>query len=91
MEALGSALFGQKACGQCHTIKGNPSANGKVGPDLTHIGSRKTILTFMKNTSQNLHRWIDHPQLLKKGAHMPSFRFKTKQINAVVAYLEGLK
>jgi cytochrome c oxidase subunit 2 len=90
-QALGSALFGSKACGQCHNIRGNPGADGDVGPDLTHIGSRKTILTFEKNTKDNLLKWLDHPQDVKKGAHMPSFRFNDKQLNNLVTYLEGLK
>jgi cytochrome c oxidase subunit 2 len=90
-EVLGSAIFGSKACGSCHNIKGDAGANGDVGPDLTHIGSRKTILTYLKNTPQNLHKWIDHPQIVKQGAHMPSFKFNKKQLNNLVTYLEALK
>jgi len=91
MAALGDAVFSGKSCGRCHNIKGNPSANGDVGPDLTHIASRKTILTFVKNTPKNLHEWINHPQKMKEGAHMPGFKFNKKQLNAIVDYLEGLK
>ncbi len=88
---LGNAIFNSLSCGRCHNINGNPSADGHDGPDLTHLISRKTILTFVENTPKNLHHWINHTQQMKKGANMPPFRFNKKQLNAVVAYLEGLK
>jgi cytochrome c oxidase subunit 2 len=91
MEALGSALFGSKACGSCHNIKGKPGANGDVGPDLTHVGSRKTLVTFLQNTPENMSAWLDNPQNVKKGAHMPSFHFNKEELKSLTTYLEGLK
>src|SRR3954468_10282129 len=38
----GADLFASKACVMCHTIRGT-SAGSRVGPDLTHFGSRKSI------------------------------------------------
>jgi cytochrome c oxidase subunit 2 len=35
----GADLFASKACVMCHTIRGT-SAGSRVGPDLTHFGSR---------------------------------------------------
>ncbi len=87
----GSELFQQMSCADCHTI-GGTSANGVVGPDLTHLGSRQTILSGMlKNNKENLTRWLQDPQKVKEGAHMPDFILDKSQINALVTYLEGLK
>ncbi len=88
---LGEMLFQKETCGDCHAIAGTP-ANAHVGPDLTHIASRTTILSGrLTNTRENLLRWLSNPQKVKPGAHMPDFRFSKKQLNELVTYLEGLK
>src|SRR5438874_8414896 len=47
-------------CPACHTIRGT-SAQARVGPELTHVGSRKTIAAgILDNTPQNIERWIQH-------------------------------
>ncbi len=38
----GQMVFEQQACVNCHTVKGT-MANGRYGPDLTHLMSRDTI------------------------------------------------
>src|SRR3954470_14984125 len=38
----GAQLFASKACIMCHTVRGT-SAGSRVGPDLTHFGSRQSI------------------------------------------------
>ena len=38
----GQKVFEQQACVNCHTVKGT-MANGRYGPDLTHLMSRDTI------------------------------------------------
>ena len=64
--SLGAALFQQKTCGNCHAIAGTP-AGMHVGPDLTHIGSRETILSGMlPNTKHNLTRWLQNPQKVNR-------------------------
>jgi cytochrome c oxidase subunit 2 len=40
---LGEALFMNASCSSCHSIRGT-SAKGMQGPDLTHFGSRQTML-----------------------------------------------
>ncbi len=87
----GALLFQQKTCANCHSISGTP-AKSHIGPDLTHLGSRKTLLTGMlKNNKENLTRWLKNPQKVKEGAHMPNFILNQKEIDALVSYLEGLK
>ncbi|TIX45755.1 MAG: cytochrome c oxidase subunit II, partial [Mesorhizobium sp.] len=39
----------------------------------------------------NLAAWIADPQGIKPGAHMPVVGLNGDELNAIVAYLEGLK
>lgn len=87
----GAALFQAKSCGSCHRIAGT-AAITNVGPDLTHLASRQTLLTgLMVNNENNLFKWISHPQNVKPGAHMPDFNMDKDSIKAIVHYLEFLK
>jgi cytochrome c oxidase subunit II len=90
--ASGMQLFQNAGCASCHTIRGTP-ANGTVGPDLTHIGSRRTIAALtLRNTRNALFAWITDPQRFKPGARMPSFAsLAAAKRHALVAYLEGLR
>ena len=87
----GAMLFQNKTCANCHSIKGT-RADSHIGPDLTHLGSRKTLLSGMlENNKNNLTRWLKNPQKIKEGAHMPNFILDKNEIDALVSYLEGLK
>lgn len=87
----GFELFQSKSCAGCHRIQGT-AATSNVGPDLTHLASRNEILTgLMKNNEANLFKWVNHPQEIKPGAHMPDFNFNKDSVNAIVQYLEKLK
>lgn len=87
----GSILFMESTCSNCHRVKGT-SAAGTTGPDLTHFGSRQTMLTgVMANDSGNVARWLSDPQAVKPGAHMPRFLLARDSIRALTAYLEQLK
>jgi cytochrome c oxidase subunit 2 len=75
----------------CHAIRGT-SATGQVGPDLTHLGSRTTLgAGIIENTPENLGRWIQDANAIKPGVRMPSYRFSNDDLQALVAYLEGLQ
>jgi cytochrome c oxidase subunit 2 len=87
----GALLFQNMACANCHRIAGTP-AESHIGPDLTHLASRETILSGMlPNTPENLQRWLKNPQKIKEGAHMPDFRLSPEQIKDLTTYLEALK
>lgn len=87
----GSALFAHYACSSCHQIRGT-LARGQQGPDLTHFGSRRTMLAgLLPNTPANVRRWLTDPQAVKPGAHMPRFIFGQDSIRALAAYLTQLK
>jgi len=78
-------------CSACHTIGGTP-AGGTVGPDLTHLASRRSIAAgTMPMDEGNLYGWIEDPQSVKPGNHMPTIGLEPAQLHAVVAYLETLK
>ena len=79
------------SCSACHNIGGTP-AGGTVGPDLTHLASRKSLAAGTLPMSEgNLYGWVDDAQSLKPGVAMPTVAMEPAQLHAVVAYLETLK
>lgn len=86
----GRELFAQRACVGCHTVRG--VSGGTLGPDLTHVGSRRTIASgILPNTPENLVRWIERPDGVKPGALMPDLGLRGEDSRAVAAYLTSLK
>lgn len=80
-----------RECAACHNIAGTP-ASGNVGPDLTHLASRRTIAAgTMPMSTGNLYGWVEDPQSIKPGSHMPTIGLAPGDLHAVVAYLETLK
>lgn len=87
----GKDAFLQEPCMMCHTIRGTP-AGGKVGPDLTHFGSRKTIAAGTLPMSRgNIAAWIVDPHGVKPGVNMPTIKLEPEQVNSIAAFLESLK
>jgi cytochrome c oxidase subunit 2 len=87
----GQKLFLARPCVVCHTIRGTP-AGSRAGPDLTHVGSRRSIAAGTLPMSRgNLAAWIVDPQGIKPGAKMPTMKLGAGEANAIAAYLEGLK
>ena len=81
----------QGQCSACHNIGGTP-ASGTVGPDLTHLASRRSIAAgTMPMSKGNLYGWVADPQSIKPGNHMPTVGLEPNELHAVVAYLETLK
>jgi cytochrome c oxidase subunit 2 len=79
-------------CLGCHTIRGT-RAVGVLGPDLTHIGSRRTIVAgTLANTPENMALWLRDPQAVKPGNDMVyTTAFSAEEIRALAAFLESLK
>jgi cytochrome c oxidase subunit 2 len=87
----GEQVFMDHQCASCHTIRGTRAA-GVVGPDLTHVGRRTTLAALtLPNTPRRLADWIRDPQYFKPGNRMPPLGLDRSQVEAVAAYLEGLK
>jgi cytochrome c oxidase subunit II len=78
-------------CILCHAIRGT-RAQGQVGPDLTHLGSRLTIAAgTLQNTPGNLGGWITDSHRIKPGNRMPPIAIRQEDLTPLVAYLENLK
>jgi cytochrome c oxidase subunit II len=78
-------------CSSCHAIRGLP-AGGILGPNLSHFGSRRTIAAgVLPNDSGDLAHWLNDSQGVKPGSKMPELHLAANQIDALTAYLEGLK
>ncbi len=91
IEQRGRQVFESAPCALCHTI-GGTTASGSLGPDLTHLGSRRTLAAAMlPNTAANLGAWIVDPQAVKPGNQMPANSLAPGDLQAVVAYLESLR
>ncbi len=87
----GRELFASLACSSCHTVQGTP-ANGVFGPDLTHMMSRSTLgAGVIRNTPENLRRWVEDPAALKPGALMPAMQLSREDLDRVTAYLLTLR
>lgn len=91
-ERRGEQLFLSRPCGLCHTVRGT-LANGRVGPDLTHLASRRKIAANMlENNNANLAAWATHAQSLKPASAMPNLtQFTGEELRDLVAYLRQLK
>ena len=87
----GGSFPGGPACSGCHSVNGT-SAQGVVGPDLTHFASRTRFAgeTYVNDT-QNLMSWLDDPARMKPGVDMPKLGLSSTQIKELVAYLQSLK
>jgi cytochrome c oxidase subunit 2 len=87
----GNQAFLGSGCIACHRIEGTVAA-GVLGPDLTHVGSRRTIAAgILENTPENLERWLRDPAAVKPGVLMPTLNLDEDTIRTLVAYLESLK
>ncbi len=88
----GRELFRAGGCGSCHVVRGT-EADGRFGPDLTHVGSRRTIgAGQFPNNIGTLAGWIANTQHIKPGVRMPSYgSFTGEDLRALAGYLESLK
>jgi cytochrome c oxidase subunit 2 len=78
-------------CGICHTVRGT-RAGGRLGPDLTHIMSRRTIgAATLPNAPGQLAGWIADPQHIKPGNFMPQLDLSGPDLISIRRYVETLK
>ncbi len=89
--AKGEQLFLTGACIGCHTVNGT-KAQGKIGPNLTHLASRKLFAGAVFDTNvEHLKNWLANPQAMKPGTLMPNLNLSQADIDALAAYLISLK
>src|SRR5260370_34870743 len=86
----GQQVYRRSPCIACHTIAG--LSQGKVGPDLSHLGSRATIAgALFPNTTEMRRRWIMNAPALKPAALMTPQNLSPQDLEALTAYLQGSK
>jgi cytochrome c oxidase subunit 2 len=87
----GKASFLAQTCVNCHRVRGT-SAQGRFGPDLTHLMGRRTLAAGMvPNTPAELGRWVDDPQRVKPGCLMPAFGLSGSDRDRILRYLMTLR
>jgi cytochrome c oxidase subunit 2 len=90
-ERLGQSVFLTTTCAACHTIAGTDAA-GKIGPDLTHLASRRMLAAgALPMNPRALAGWIREPNAAKPGTNMPATDLPPEQLAALVAYLMTLR
>lgn len=91
-QSRGLDRFLSNGCGACHTIRGTP-ADGVIGPDLTHVGSRLRLAAgILPNDHAALARFIARTEEAKPGVLMPSFGMLPEaEVRDIAAYLEALQ
>jgi cytochrome c oxidase subunit 2 len=92
LAAHGRDSFLTNGCSACHTIRGT-GADGVVGPELTHVGSRSSLgAGILPNEIDAFHRWIASTGKVKPGVLMPDFgMLPPEELRAIATYLESLK
>ena len=89
--AEGKAVFEHNACISCHTVAGTV-ANGRFGPDLTHLASRDTFASgSVPMSRENLRAFVDDPSHFKPGVLMPPMHLNQHDLDLVTSYLITLK
>lgn len=88
----GRERFVAAGCGSCHQVRGVVEL-GNVGPDLTHVGGRRTIGAGLAETSvKTLAAWIAAPADFKPDARMPAYAMlPDADIRAIAEFLYALK
>lgn len=88
----GAELFTRLGCGACHAVRGT-DADGVVGPDLTHVGSRHSLgAGILDNDVQGFEKWLSRTHEVKPGVLMPTFDMVPKtDVHALASYLEELQ
>jgi cytochrome c oxidase subunit 2 len=86
----GRDIFLNGPCIMCHTIRGTV-AGSRVGPDLTHLATRKTIAAgTLPNTAGSLAGWISNSQSVKPGNRMPPITLPAQDLQVLIKYLQSL-
>ncbi len=80
-ESPGHQIFLAQHCNTCHSLEGS---GGEIGPDLTHVGSRRS--------EEWIEQQLDNPRAHKPDSLMPSFAdMPATQKNQLTRYLADLK
>lgn len=89
---IGQTLFQSSGCVACHRVRGTV-AQGTIGPDLTHVGSRHSLAAAtLENDPAAFVRWIRDSQHVKPENLMPSLEiFTARELAQLASYLDQLR
>jgi cytochrome c2 len=88
---VGQVQIRKYGCNACHEISGVPGARGLIGPPLDQIGRRYYIAGEIRNTPDNLMRWIQHPHQIEPHTLMPEMGVTEQDSRNIAAYLYTLR
>jgi cytochrome c oxidase subunit II len=87
----GARVFMQGACSTCHTVRGT-AAGSRVGPDLTHLASRRTLAAgALPLDRASMAAWLTDPQHPKPGNRMPQVPLQPQELAELTDYLMELR
>ncbi|MHB8232302.1 MAG: c-type cytochrome [bacterium] len=86
--ASGKSLFASENCVGCHTINGS---GGSVGPDLSHVGSHRSLAWIKKQITDPAAHFASGSMDGSSPAIMPATAMSNADLNALAGYLESLK
>jgi len=93
--AAGLTVMNKYGCGACHTIQGAPGIAGKVGPELTHIGTEGATMKPGMDAKTYITESIRDPNAFVTPGFppnvMPKLPLTDQELNDVVNYLVTLK
>jgi cytochrome c oxidase subunit 2 len=88
--AQGEKLFTAKGCIGCHSLQAYEAPTGLVGPNLANVGARSYIAAgWLKNSDENLERWIRNAQAVKVGVLMPNLGVTADEARALRTFLRA--
>jgi cytochrome c oxidase subunit 2 len=92
-DGAGPRLFVASGCGACHRVRGLASADGRIGPDLTHVASRRSLAAAtLTNDATAFAAWIRDNQHIKPGNRMPPYRVLTDdELRMLARFLDSLE
>jgi cytochrome c oxidase subunit 2 len=91
-QQAGRDAFLANRCDACHSVRG-VAADARLGPDLTHVGSRVQLAAgALPNTQEARSQWLARVQQVKAGARMPSYeRLDGQTLEAIADWLGSLR
>ncbi len=86
----GRMALSQYACSACHTIPGVTGSAPQVGPPLDGLARRPHIAGYLRNTPDNMVRWLRAPQAVDPRTAMPDLGVTEADARDMAAYLATL-
>jgi mono/diheme cytochrome c family protein len=87
----GRRALHQYGCTTCHAIPGVVGEQAPVGPPLDRIGTREYIAGVLRNSRENMVRWLREPQAVNPRTAMPNLGVTQRDAVDMTEYLYQLR